>query len=358
MSSDDEDEIYRFKDYFEKIRLEDEFIYISVNRDNIIFDTFYRFEDMNIKRKRVNITYEEENGCDDGGLFRDWVSTISKEIIDTGAIIPTPDGEYYMINENYDDIDIFKLIGQVLGVSFNNRQSSDMKLMSAIWKFIFDEKLDINDMREYDNDIYNSLKNIMQNDVSDMYLTFVDSNGDELCYDGCNKDVTNNNKDEYIDLLIQKKLIGDHDKINAIKEGFESAVYISDVIYFGWEDIRDFINGQDCVDVDDWRENCIYSSDDEGEVDFFFDVISDFDDEKLKKLLKFITGTSVVPVEGFKYFDKLGGKIRIKFTDSSIQSFPISHTCYNQIELPRYESYLMLKEKLLSAIEVEDFGFS
>lgn len=102
----------------------------------------------------------------------------------------------------------------------------------------------------------------------------------------------------------------------------------------------------------------MYSSDDEDYVDRFFEVISSFDDEDLKKLLKFITGTSVVPVEGFEYFDKLGGKINIKFTDSSKQSFPISHTCYNQIELPRYESYWMLKEKLLTAIEVENFGFS
>ncbi|KAK8836925.1 E3 ubiquitin-protein ligase tom1 [Tritrichomonas musculus] len=288
----------------------------------------------------------------------DWVSTISKEIIDTGAIITTPDGEYYMINENYDDTEIFKLIGQVLGVSFNNRQSNDLKLMSSIWKFIFDENIDINDMREYDYYIYNSLMSITQNDVSNMYLTFVDSDGDELCYDGNNKDVTNYNKNEYIDLIIQKKLISDYDKINAIKEGFESAVKISDVKHIGWEDIRNFIKGQDNIDVQDWRSNCMYSSDDIEYVDCFFEVISSFDDEDLKKLLKFITGTSVVPVEGFEYFDKLGGKINIKFTDSSKQSFPISHTCYNQIELPRYESHWMLKEKLLTAIEVENFGFS
>lgn len=157
MSSEDEEEMYSIEKYFEKIIYEDEFIYITVNRDDIIFDTFDRFENMDIKRKRVNITYKDENGYDEGGLFRDWVSTISKEIIDTGAIITTPDGEYYVINENYDDTEIFKLIGQVIGVSFNNRQSNDLKLMSSIWKFIFDENIDINDMREYDYYIYNSL---------------------------------------------------------------------------------------------------------------------------------------------------------------------------------------------------------
>lgn len=56
-------------------------------------------------------------------------------------------------------------------------QSNDIKLMSSIWKFIFDEKININDMKEYDYDIYNTLKCIQQNDVSNMNLTFVNSNG-------------------------------------------------------------------------------------------------------------------------------------------------------------------------------------
>ena len=58
----------------------------------------------------------------------------------------------------------------------------------------------------------------------------------------------------------------------------------------------------------------------------FFNVISKWPQENLEKLLKFITGTSVVPVEGFRYFDKLGGKIGIQFTNSNKNSYPVSHT--------------------------------
>lgn len=62
MSSEDEEEIYSIEKYFEKIIYEDEFIYITVNRDDIIFDTFDRFENMDIKRKRVNILTKMKMG--------------------------------------------------------------------------------------------------------------------------------------------------------------------------------------------------------------------------------------------------------------------------------------------------------
>lgn len=63
-------------------------------------------------------------------------------------------------------------------------------------------------------------------------------------------------------------------------------------------------------------------------------------------------------MRSFSYFFFLiFGKISNKFTDSNKHSFPISHTCYNQIEMPRYDSYYDFKEKLLTAKEVENFGF-
>ena len=358
MSSDDNDEyeIQDIEDYFEK--KVDGYKYIEVYRNDILFDSISELKNNDIEKKRIRINFINEDGYDDGGLFRDWLTTISQEIIDIGAIITTPDGEYYKINENYEGTEIFTLIGQILGISFNNQESNSIKLMSSIWKFIFEKNINIEDMKEYDYYIYQSLKSIQQNDVQDMYLTFVDSKGEELCYNGNEKEVTNDNKKEYIDLMIEKKLIGDYSKINAIKIGFETAVNISECSNIGWETIRDFIKGKDDIDVEEWKDNCRYSSSDEEYVESFFDIISEWEEEKLKKLLKFITGTSVVPVEGFEYFEKLGGKINIKFTDYDTNSFPISHTCYNQIELPRYDSNDDFEEKLLTAIEVEDFGFS
>lgn len=348
--------IYTIEDYFDHII---DYIDLTIYKNNIIFDSISELQSNNIKGKEIYIEFDDEEGFDEGGLRRDWLSTITDEIINTGAIIPTPDGEYYTVNNKYSDNKVFNLIGQVLGVAFNNKQSINLKLMSSIWKFIFNEKVDINDMKEYDNDIYNSLNCIKNSDVTSMYLTFVDSNEEELCDNGKNKEVTNDNKNQYIDRIIQKRLIEDnYSQIEEIRNGFQSAVDISDCSYIGWKEIRDFIKGKENFDIEDMRKNCYYNSDDEDSVDLFFDIISDWPDENLKKLLKFITGTSVVPVEGFEYFDNLGGKIGIQFTNSNKNSYPVSHTCNNIIELPRYESKGEFETKLLIAIEVKDFGLS
>ena len=284
-------------------------------------------------------------------MIKDFLSTISKEIINSGALKPTPSGEFYQINSDYNNIDMYALIGQILGIALNNRSCVDIKLMSSIWKIMYYySNANLEDMEEYDFEIYESLKYIQENDVSNMDLTFTDD--DDECVQ-----VTNENKKEYIKSIIQEKLIGENEnKMIAIRYGFETAVDARDFANLGWDTVRDFINGQEEIDLDDWKDNCLYDPEDENYVNSFFEIISHWSEENLKKLLKFITGSSVVPVDGFEYFDEIGGKIQFEFTNSSTRSYPISHTCYNKIDIPRYDNNHDFEEKLLTAIEVVDFA--
>jgi len=76
--------------------------------------------------------------------------------------------------------------------------------------------------------------------------------------------------------------------------------------------------------------------------------------------LQFCTGTSKVPLGGFANLVGIGGKIR-KFNihrTGAVQSLPISHTCFNQLDLPEYPSKELLKKMLLISITEGKEGFS
>lgn len=85
--------------------------------------------------------------------------------------------------------------------------------------------------------------------------------------------------------------------------------------------------------------------------------MTEWDSEKKARLLQFVTGTSRIPVNGFK--DLQGSDGPRRFTIEKIgesENLPKSHTCFNRIDIPQYKSYAILVQKLSMAVE-ETVGF-
>jgi hypothetical protein len=96
-------------------------------------------------------------------------------------------------------------------------------------------------------------------------------------------------------------------------------------------------------------------------VKWFWEVVEkEFDQEMRARLLHFSTGTSSVPLRGFAYLQGMDSSIK-KFTilgvDTNMFLFPRSHTCFNRIDLPNYESKEDLYEKLKIAVIKSYVGF-
>ena len=73
--------------------------------------------------------------------------------------------------------------------------------------------------------------------------------------------------------------------------------------------------------------------------------------------MQFTTGTSRIPVNGFK--DLQGSDCPRRFTiekAGEVQQLPKSHTCFNRVDLPQYVDYDSMKQKLTFAVE-ETIGF-
>ena len=113
------------------------------------------------------------------------------------------------------------------------------------------------------------------------------------------------------------------------------------------------------IDIEDWKKNTEYRgySEHDEVVRWFWKCISKWDDEKKARLLQFVTGTSRIPVNGFK--DLQGSDGPRRFTIEKLgesNALPKSHTCFNRIDLPQYRTFEALEKKLTMAVE-ETVGF-
>lgn len=69
--------------------------------------------------------------------------------------------------------------------------------------------------------------------------------------------------------------------------------------------------------------------------------------EKKARLLQFSTGTSRIPVNGFKDLQGSDGPRRFTIEKSGAPTnLPSSHTCFNRIDLPPYATFEDLETKL------------
>jgi hypothetical protein len=71
-------------------------------------------------------------------------------------------------------------------------------------------------------------------------------------------------------------------------------------------------------------------------VDWFWEVVDDFDQRKRSRLLQYVTGSSGVPVEGFAALTSLDGTLQpftIQLVDIAAKTYstlPYASTCFNR----------------------------
>ena len=83
-------------------------------------------------------------------------------------------------------------------------------------------------------------------------------------------------------------------------------------------------------------------------VRYFWQYMEELDQEKLVDVFFWITSRRRLPAGGFPCDWK--GKIYIN-ENFDRTSLPVAHTCFNQIDLPCYENYDMLKKNVNYAVE-------
>ncbi|XP_068954206.1 E3 ubiquitin-protein ligase NEDD4 isoform X1 [Petaurus breviceps papuanus] len=347
---------------------------MKLRRDTVLEDSYRRIiavKRADFLKARLWIEFDGEKGLDYGGVAREWFFLLSKEMFNPyyGLFEYSATDNYTLqINPNSglcneDHLSYFKFIGRVAGMAVYHGKLLDGFFIRPFYKMMLHKPITLHDMESVDSEYYNSLKWILENDPAELDLRFTvdeelfgQTHQHELKNGGSEIVVTNKNKKEYIHLVIQWRFVDRIQKqMSAFKEGFFELIPQDLIKIFDENELELLMCGLGDVDVNDWREHTKYKngySINHQVIQWFWKAVLMMDSEKRIRLLQFVTGTSRVPMNGFaELYGSNGPQFFTVEQWGTPEKLPRAHTCFNRLDLPPYESFEDLWDKLQIAIE-------
>ncbi|KAF8627498.1 hypothetical protein AX17_006309 [Amanita inopinata Kibby_2008] len=351
---------------------------LRVRRTRILEDSYgavMSFTGEDLKR-RLMVSFDGEDGLDYGGVSREWFFLLSHEVFD-----PSYGLFEYSAHDNYtlqinpvsginpDHLSYFKFIGRIVGLAIFHRRFLDSYFVPSFYKMILGKHMALADLEGIDADHHRSLVWMLENDITDVLdetfsITeerFGELMNIELKPDGGKIPVTEENKKDYVEAVVEYRISKRvKEQFDGFMEGLLELIPRDLLNVFDERELELLIVGMSEIDMDDWTKFTDYRGYEKTDqvIEWFWQCIRSWPAERKARLLQFTTGTSRVPVNGFKDLQGSDGPRRFTIEKSGDPSgLPRSHTCFNRLDLPPYEDYKSLETKLLFAIEeTEGFG--
>jgi E3 ubiquitin-protein ligase HUWE1 len=199
---------------------------LSVRRDQIFHDSFkslYFQTGDQMKYGKLSIRFHGEEGVDAGGVTREWFQVLARQMFDPGYALFIPvssDRTTFHPNQlsgiNDEHLMFFKFIGRVIGKALYEGRVLDCHFSRAVYKRILGKSVSVKDMESLDPDYYKSLIWMLENDITDIITETFSVDNDkfgvvetiDFIPNGRNVAVTQENKHEYVRLMVEWKLTG------------------------------------------------------------------------------------------------------------------------------------------------------
>ncbi|CAD2088837.1 E3 ubiquitin-protein ligase, putative [Plasmodium vinckei brucechwatti] len=356
-------------------------IKLNIRREKVFTDSYYQLRNKsgNDLKGKLVVTFKNEEGVDAGGLTREWYSILAKEIFNPNYALFCREGEKCEFNHpnplsyiNPDHLHFFKFVGKFIAKAIYDGQVIDAYFCRSFYKHMLGRKILPADAESVDPEFYKSLIQISQYKLEDLNLeinfsTEIDEFGKtkiiDLIPNGRNIPVTDENKHKYIELLCELKVTNSiKEQLEAFMDGFKELIQPKLISIFDDKELELLISGIPTIDLNDLKENVEYHNYTPNSIQiiWLWEVLEEFDENKKASFLQFVTGTSRVPLGGFKNLMGMRGEQKmIIYKAYGEDRLPTAHTCFNQLDLPEYSSKECLRSKLIRAIMEgkEGFGF-
>ncbi|KAM9133414.1 putative E3 ubiquitin-protein ligase HERC4 isoform 1-T3 [Pangshura tecta] len=345
---------------------------LVVRRDNIVGDA------MEVLRKTKNIDYKKplkvifvgEEAVDAGGVRKEFFLLIMRELLDPKYGMFRYYEESRLIwfsDKTFEDSDLFHLIGVVCGLAIYNFTIVDLQFPLALYKKLLNKKPSLDDLKELMPDVGRSMQQLLDYPEDDIEETFclnftitVENFGTtevkELIPKGADIPVVKQNRQEfvdaYVDYIFSKSVASLFDAFHA---GFHKVCGGKVLQLFQPSELQAMVIGNTNYDWKELEKNTEYKGEywaDHPTIKIFWDVFHELPLEKKKQFLLFLTGSDRIPILGMKCL-----KLVIQPTGGGEGYLPVSHTCFNLLDLPKYTDKETLKSKLIQAIDHNE-GFS
>lgn len=353
---------------------------VSIRRDQVFLDSYRAlfFKSLDeFKKAHLAIHFRGEAGVDAGGVTREWYQVLSRQMFNPDyalfTAVASDENTYHPNRTSYinpEHLSFFKFIGRIIGKAIFDGCFLDCHFSRAVYKKILDRPVSLKDMENLDLEYFKSLMWMLENDITDIITEDFSVESDDygehkiidLVPNGRNIPVTEENKNEYVSLVVEYRLqTSVQEQMSNFITGFHEIIPRDLVAIFDEQELELLISGLPDIDVQDWQNNTVYNnySASSEQIQWFWRAVKSFDNEERAKLLQFSTGTSKVPLNGFKDLSGANGvcKFSIHRDYGAKDRLPSSHTCFNQIDLPVYDSYEALRGSLLLAVSEGHEGF-
>ncbi|KAK1945324.1 Ultraviolet-B receptor UVR8 [Phytophthora citrophthora] len=292
--------------------------------------------------------------------------------------------------------EMFHFFGQMIGTCLRTRVCVRLDLAMSVWKqFVAEDDSNaesaLETLKEIDfvaYSLWKTLKGILdefkrlqvgesaasklqleeQLEAMDLVFTTVLSDGRtlELCENGSDTAVTLINLEKYLDAMLQARVEETQEVVNIVKQGLHSIMPVSALQLLTWTELEKRMCGVAEVDVKLLQANTEYDEELSPNDEFiqrFWRVLESLESEDKRAFLRFVWARSRLPLGSAQFHQKF--KIQALASsgagDGSTGStatnggwmdsqMPKSHTCFFALQLPRYSSDDICRERLLYAV--------
>jgi hypothetical protein len=330
------------------------------------------------KSRAWEANYTGLRSIDAGGPYRDSIERLTRDIEGSclNLFITSPNARL-AIGDNRDtfvpnpaatnrhQLQMYTMIGRLLGLSLRSKHLLNLHLPSIVWKPLVNSVVTIEDVQAVDVLSFQILEQISQVSDSKQFdqqmaaaeVTFLVTGSDglpkELKHDGANIPLTWENRKEYIYLLTRFRCDEFALQTAALKRGLAEVVPMDALTLFTWKELETQVcgRGMSVKDVDLLQEMTKYNgySATDSQVRWLFAILrEDFTEQQRGDFLTFVWGRSRLPLTKVGFETKFG--INVKDCSDPDSAWPLAHTCFFSIDLPKYTSRALLASRISSAI--------
>ncbi|XP_076648302.1 HECT and RLD domain containing E3 ubiquitin ligase 4 [Halictus rubicundus] len=348
-----------------------QFVILNVSRERIVQDTLTELSqyDSSDLKKPLRVKFHGEEAMDQGGVRKEFFMLLLKEILDPKYGMFKQYDETRVIwfsEDSFEDENMYFLIGILCGLVIYNFIIIDLPFPLALYKKLLHEPVTLTDIKEMSPVLYRSMQSILDYEESDFEEVFClnfevirEAFGErktcELIPDGSKVPVTFKNKNQFVELYVDyilNKSVDPH--FQAFYKGFHKVCGGRVLELFHSNELKAVVVGNEDYDWEELEKSTTYKEGylkNDHTIVLFWQVFRELPLEEKKKFLLFLTGSDRIPIQGMK-------AIRITIQPLNDERLlPIAHTCFNLLDLPRYQTKERLRYKLLQAIQ-QTHGFS
>eukprot|EP00933_Yihiella_yeosuensis_P023159 TRINITY_DN18080_c3_g1_i1.p1 TRINITY_DN18080_c3_g1~~TRINITY_DN18080_c3_g1_i1.p1 ORF type:complete len:599 (+),score=103.98 TRINITY_DN18080_c3_g1_i1:92-1798(+) len=310
-----------------------------------------------------SVEFEGEGGEDAGGLYRAAIDMAVMEVQSSSLplMAPTPNardncGDYrdcWIFSPSSlgpESLRMVRFLGCLLGLALRSGSLLPLKWPPHLWRPLVGDSRTLEDVKAIDVHAYHLISSLQEDPSLAACLDW--SYPDVLGKPGPLKagkrgPVRPSEATEFIEALYRSRVEYDAAALEELCAGISLVVPTELLRLWTWQELQHAICGEPYLDLKALRAHTVYTNchDSDTLVRIFWSALESFSEAEKERFLRFVWGRTRLPLG--RHWEQ---NFQLAAVAADDERLPTSHTCFFQLDLPRYSSEQILAERLRFAM--------